>query len=58
MERRLIFLTGDASGTPAASDIAAQGIPVLPKSVRLEEVAREIRRLVADRDRGGAADDA
>jgi len=45
LERRLIFLTGDTPAGGGVPELSAEGIPVLFKPVRLEEVAREILRL-------------
>ncbi|MBW3630027.1 MAG: response regulator, partial [Gemmatimonadetes bacterium] len=46
LDRRLIFLTGDATGTPGLVHLAARGVPVLLKPVRLEELGREVQRVI------------
>jgi CheY-like chemotaxis protein len=56
LERRLIFLTGDTPGASSVPEIAAEGIPVLFKPVRLDEVAREISRLATALGSGSAVD--
>jgi PAS domain S-box-containing protein len=40
LERRLIFVTGDAASTDAGRIVAEAGVPVLVKPVRLQELAR------------------
>jgi PAS domain S-box-containing protein len=42
LERRLIFVTGDAASTDAARVVADAGVPVLVKPVRLQELGRVI----------------
>jgi CheY-like chemotaxis protein len=42
LERRLVFLTGDAASEQAARVVAAARVPVLVKPVRLAELARTI----------------
>jgi CheY-like chemotaxis protein len=56
LERRLIFVTGDAASTDAARIVAEAGVPVLVKPVRLQELARVIEYAAGagapeDRDR-------
>jgi CheY-like chemotaxis protein len=56
LERRLIFVTGDAASTDAARVVADAGVPVLLKPVRLQELARVIEYAAGagGPDRGGA----
>jgi nitrogen-specific signal transduction histidine kinase/ActR/RegA family two-component response regulator len=49
LERRLVFLTGDAASEQAARLVAAARVPVLVKPVRLAELARTIALTVRGR---------
>jgi two-component system NtrC family sensor kinase len=52
LERRLIFVTGDAASTDAARIVAEAGVPVLVKPVRLQELARVIEYAAGAGGRG------
>jgi PAS domain S-box-containing protein len=42
LDRRLIFMTGDAAGGDAARIIAEAGVPVIYKPIQLDELARRV----------------
>jgi hypothetical protein len=61
MERRVVFVTGDAVHTPAARALSIAGVPVLVKPVDLEAIARAVAEVVRTaelegEERGDVAD--
>jgi CheY-like chemotaxis protein len=53
LERRLIFITGDASDPRTARMLADAGVPVPRKPVGLEDLAHAIESVASERTRAG-----
>jgi CheY-like chemotaxis protein len=50
LEKRVVFVTGDAVSTPAARAMSITGVPVLAKPVDLEAIARAVEQVVTTAD--------